>query len=258
MTQTHDRPGEHWLELAPSPKWVRVMLGGEVIASSKRVQLLREIRRVPVYYFTQEDVRMDLLLPSQRTAQDPDKGYASYWTARVGERVAEDAVWGYPEPSADASGLKGYVAFEWGKMDAWFEENEEVFVHARDPYKRIDVLPSSRHVQVVVSGETVAESHSPVLLFEPGHPHRYYLPKLDVRMDLLRPSERVSRCPYKGEAHYYSLAIEGKETAGIVWCYRHPTPEASKVAGLLAFYNERVDAIYVDGEEQPKPPSRGR
>jgi uncharacterized protein (DUF427 family) len=113
-------------------------------------------------------------------------------------------------------------------------------------------------VRVVVGGETVAESRNPVLLFEPGHPHRYYLPKLDVRMDLLQPSERVSRCPYKGEAHYYSMVVNGNEAPDMVWCYRHPTPEASKVAGLLAFYNERVDAIYVDGEEQPKPPSRGR
>jgi uncharacterized protein (DUF427 family) len=249
---------EQWIELVPSPKWVRVMSSGLVIANSRRVKLLRENGHVPVYYFLQEDVRMDLLNASSRTDYSPAKGPILYWSIKINNRVVEDAAWSYLDPPADVSEIKNLLAFEWNKVDSWFEENEEVFVHARDPYKRIEVLLSSRHVQVVLNSETIGDSYNPVVLFEPGHPDRYYLPKLDVRMDLFRPSEKVSRCPYKGQANYYSFNVETSEFADIVWTYRHPTLEASKIAGLLSFYNERVDAIFLDGEKQLKPEKRRR
>jgi uncharacterized protein (DUF427 family) len=225
------------------------------VADSKRVKLMLEPRRVPVYYFPVEDVRTDLLAPSPTTAESPGKGRATYWSVRVGDRVAEDAAWAFRSPPAPLAELAGYVAFAWDRMDAWFEEDEEVFVHPRDPYHRVDVLHSSRHVRVEIEGVTLAESTRPRLLFETHLPTRYYLPKLDVRMDLLTPSPTRTRCPYKGEAVYWSAEVGGRTHRDIVWSYPHPIPECSKIENLLAFYNERTD-IYVDGELQPRPRTR--
>jgi uncharacterized protein (DUF427 family) len=127
-----------------------------------------------------------------------------------------------------------------------------VFVHPRDPYHRVDVVHSSRHVKVVVDGEVVAETTRPRLLFETGLPTRYYIPKLDVRMDLLQPTDSVTACPYKGRARYWSVRVGDRTLKDLVWSYPAPIPECPKIEGLLSFYNERVD-IYVDGELQPRP-----
>ena len=141
-------------------------------------------------------------------------------------------------------------------MDAWFEEDDEVYVHARDPYKRVDVLHSSRHVKVVVAGQVMAESRRPAVLFETGLPTRYYLPKADVRMDLLVPTDTETRCPYKGTASYYSMRSGSALVRDIAWYYRHPIPECSKIENLICFFDERVDAVYVDGELQDRPRTR--
>jgi uncharacterized protein (DUF427 family) len=134
-------------------------------------------------------------------------------------------------------------------MDAWFEEDEEVFVHPRDPYTRVDILPTSREVRVELDGVTIARSTSARLLFETGLPVRYYLPKPHVRMDLLTPTPTVTACPYKGTAEYWSVTVDGTEHPDLVWSYRTPLPESQKIAGLMAFYNDKVD-IYVDGVRQ--------
>jgi len=241
--------------LEPSPRWVRVRFAGQFVADSRRVLLLREPGREPVYYFPREEVRAECLVPAEHSA--PGAGTGSLcWTVQVGDRTAEDAAGGYREPPADRPALRGHVTFEWGKMDAWFEEDDEVYVHARDPYKRVDVLHSSRHVQVVVAGTLVAETRRPALLFETGLPTRYYLPKADVRLDLLVPTETETRCPYKGVASYYAVAVGPTVVRDIAWCYRHPIPECSKIENLVCFHNERVDALYLDGELQEKPRTR--
>ncbi len=151
--------------------------------------------------------------------------------------------------------MHDHVAFYWDRMDAWFEEDEEVFVHARDPYKRIDYLQSGRHVRVVVNGETVAETRRPVLVLETGLPHRYYIPRADVRQDVLVPSDKVTRCPYKGEAHYYSINAAGEAHQDLAWYYRYPTTEAAKIANHLCFPQGKVE-MYVDGILEEKPRSR--
>jgi uncharacterized protein (DUF427 family) len=133
-------------------------------------------------------------------------------------------------------------------MDAWYEEDEEVFVHARDPHKRVDVLESSRHVVVRVGGEVVAETKRPRLLFETGLPTRYYVPREDVRMELLHPSDRQTQCPYKGTASYLSTESE----PDVAWFYPEPIPEQPRIKDLIAFFNERVD-IEVDGEPVERP-----
>ena len=171
---------------------------------------------------------------------------------RVGDTVAENAVWSYPEPIDSAPQLGGYLAFYWRKMDHWYEEDEEVFVHPRDPYHRIDVLQSSRHVKVSVNGEVVAETERPKVLFETGLPPRYYIPPEDVREDVLSESEKRTRCPYKGTASYYSVEAGGERVEDLVWYYPEPIPEAPKVRGLLCFFNEKVD-LEVDGEQQERP-----
>ena len=243
-------------ELEPSLRWVRVQFGGQLVADSRRVLLLREPGRLPLYYFPEADVRRDALLPATHTQPCAREDAGVCWTLRVGDRVAEHAAWQYADPRPERRSLAGHVGFEWGQMDAWFEEDDEVYVHARDPYKRVDVLHSSRHVRVVVLGEVVAESRRPALLFETGLPTRYYLPKADVRVDLLVPSDTETRCPYKGVASYYSLHRGAAVASDIAWYYRHPIPECGKIENLVCFYNERVDALYVDGVLQPKPRTR--
>jgi uncharacterized protein (DUF427 family) len=242
-------PTPRWMH---SPKRIRVLFNGQTVADSTNAHLLRE-GGPPVYYFPEADVRMDLLANSTFTKDSPIRGNASYFSLTVDGRTSEDAAYTYREPVETAEFLRSYVVLDWSKMDAWFEEKEEVFVHARDPFKRIDTVKTDRHIQIVVNGETVADSTGSVMLLEPGHPVRYYLPMADVRPEVLRPSETVSRCPYKGAANYFSIAAGGQVLADAAWEYRYPTPESGKVMGMLCFFNERVDAIIVDGEELAKP-----
>ena len=236
----------------PSARWVRVKFGGAVIADSRRTLLLRQVGgpgQMPTYYFPQEDVRMDTLVSSGGVSSD---GAVAYKTIRIGDRVAENAAWIVQDAPSHVAALQGYVSFAWDKMDAWYEEEEEVFVHARDPHHRVDVLASSRHVQVVIAGETVAETRRPHLLFETFLPTRYYIPREDVRMDLLELTDLKTRCPFKGIASYWSVRIGDHVAKHVVWSYPDPIPECPKIKGLLCFFNERVD-LYVDGERQPRP-----
>ena len=243
----------HWVHVSDSPRHVRVFFGGETVADSKRVKLVREAEILPVYYFPEEDVRTDLFVPSEQKSRCPVKGEASYRSIIVGARRADNAAWSYLDPLPEAASIAGHIAFEWDKMDKWMEEEEEIFKHPRDPFKRVDVLPSRRHVRVVVDGETLADTRRPHLLFETNHPVRYYIPPEDVRMDLLSPSATQSRCPYKGLASYWSIKIGGRIFEDMVWGYMEPIPECPKIKGQLAFFHERGADIYVDGEKIPTP-----
>ena len=236
-----------------SPRRVRVNFAGETVADSTNAHLLFETRHLPVYYFPRADVRMDLLTATDHHSFCPYKGQASYWTLRAGGRVAENAVWGYPVPYEEVAAIKDYVAFYWDRVDHWYEEDEEIFVHPRDPYKRVDVVQSSRPVQVVLGGEVVAETRRARFLFETRLPTRYYIPPEDMRMDLLVPSAKKTRCPYKGEAHYWSAKLGDRIFEDIVWSYPEPIAECPKIQGYLCFFNEQVDEIRVDGKTVPRP-----
>ncbi len=236
-----------------SRRRVRVVFADTTIADSKRVMLLHEFGRLPVFYFPMEDVRMDLMEATEHHTHSPLKGEASYWTIQVGSRVAKNAAWSYPNPLPEGPKIQGYLAFYWDQMDAWYEEEEQVFAHARDPYKRVDVLPSSRHVRVVLGGVTIADTQHPQILLETGLPIRYYIPEQDVRMELLEPTETTTRCPYKGKATYWSAKIGERVFKDIVWSYREPLPACLPIAKLLCLFNERVEAIYVDDELMPRP-----
>ena len=239
--------------LEPSPRRVRVVFNGETVADSTSAHLLFETRHLPVYYFPRADVRTDLMAPTDHHSFCPYKGTASYWTIRVGDRLSENAVWSYPEPYDEVAALGDFVAFYWDRVDHWYEEDEEIFVHPRDPYKRVDAILSSRHVQVVLGGEIVADTRRAHFLFETRLPTRYYIPPQDVRMDLLVPSEKTTTCPYKGRARYLSARIGGQEFPDIVWSYPEPIPECPKIKGLMSFFNEQVDEIRVDGVVVPRP-----
>lgn len=231
-------------------KRVRVYLGGELVADTTRPRLVWEVPYYPAYYLPGADVRRDLLTPSGRTEHSPSRGEARYLTVTGGDRTAENGAWEYPESPIEE--LRDHVRFDWQAMDAVFEEDEEVFIHPRDPHTRVDILPSSRHVAVVVDGVTVADTRTPTILFETGLPPRYYLPETDVRMDLLVPSETRTGCPYKGFARYWSVEVGGTTHGDLAWSYPTPLPESQRIAGLVAFFDERVDVV-VDGERQSRP-----
>jgi uncharacterized protein (DUF427 family) len=234
-------------------KRVRVYLGGEVVADTIRPTLVWEKPYYPAYYFPLEDVRTELLEADGGSVHSPSRGDATTYTVRAGSREAQAAALRYEDSPIEE--LRELVRFDWDAMDAWFEEDEEVFTHPRDPYTRVDILPSSRHVRVEVDGETIAESTSPRLLFETGLPVRYYLPKTHVRMELLEHTDTESHCPYKGQAEWWSVRVGDELHEDLAWSYRTPLPESQKVAGLIAFYNEKVD-IYVDGVLQERPRSK--
>ena len=235
-------------------KRIRAYLGGALVADTTRPLLVWERPYYPTYYFPAADVRTDLLSPDGGVAHSPSRGDGRTLTARAGGRIVPGAALRLDESPFDE--LRDTVRLDWASMDAWFEEDEEVFTHPRDPYTRVDILPSSRHVRVEVDGTTVAESTKPTLLFETRLPLRYYLPRTHVRMDLLTPTEEASYCPYKGRASYWSLELGGTRYEDLAWSYPTPLPESQKIAGLIAFYPDRVD-LWVDGVLQGPPTSAG-
>jgi uncharacterized protein (DUF427 family) len=231
-------------------KRVRAYLGGEVVADTTRPALVWEVPYYPAYYVPLDDVRAELR-PDGAGPRSPSRGDAIAYTVLVGGREAPGAALRYEDsPIAE---LRELVRLDWHAMDAWFEEDEEVFTHPRDPYTRVDVLASSRHVRVEVAGATVAESSTPRLLFETGLPERFYLPKPHVRLELLVPSDTVTHCPYKGRAEWWSVRTpDGAVHPDLAWSYPTPLPESQKIAGLIAFYDEKVDVI-VDGVRRDRP-----
>jgi uncharacterized protein (DUF427 family) len=231
-------------------KRVRAYLGGEVVVDTIRPLLVWEVPYYPAYYFEAEDVRAELLEQRGSEAHSPSRGDARILTVKTKSREAPGAALRYDHsPLGEIDGL---IRLDWDAMEAWFEEDEQVFTHPRDPYTRVDIIHSSRHVLIEVDGITVAESSKPTLLFETGLPARYYLPKTHVRMDLLTPTDSVSHCPYKGQAAYWSVRTEEGVSEDLAWSYRTPLPESQKIAGLVSFYNEKVD-LYVDGVLEERP-----
>ncbi|HEX4816934.1 MAG TPA: DUF427 domain-containing protein [Nonomuraea sp.] len=230
-------------------KRVRTYLGGRAVADTTSALLVWEVPYYPAYYFPLSDVEESALKATGATKHSPSRGDAVVHTVTSGTAEAPGAALAYPDSPLEQ--IRGHVRFDWDAMDAWFEEDEQVYFHPRDPYTRVDILPSSRHVRVEVDGVTVADSRGPRILFETGLPARYYLPKTDVRLDLLRPTDTVTHCPYKGSAEYWS--VNGRKD--LAWSYRTPLPESERIAGLIAFYNEKLD-IYVDGELEERPKTK--
>jgi uncharacterized protein (DUF427 family) len=236
------------VRVAQGAKRVRVFLGGHVVADTVHPLLVWEVPYYPTYYFPRADVVSGVLTPSGRTTRSPSRGEGVLSTIGVDGAEAVDAALEHPDSPIEQ--LRDHVRFEFAAFD-WFEEDEQIFTHPRDPGVRVDILPSSRHVRIEVDGVTVADSVRPHLLFETGLPTRYYLPRVDVRMDLLEKIDTVTHCPYKGAADHFDVA--GHED--LAWSYPTPLPESERVAGLVAFLDEKVD-VYVDGVRQERPKTK--
>ena len=241
-------PSNH---VEPVPRRIRAVLAGERILDTTRALYVWETPRYPQYYIPVADVRADALVDEQHT-QQTRRGKAQVHGIRVGDIYRPGAARLLTESTVDA--LAGTVRFEWDALDAWFEEDEQVFVHPRDPYVRVDALRSNRSLRIELDGVVLAESKSPVMLFETGLPTRYYLDRTDIDFTRLTATNTVTACPYKGTTSgYWSVRVDDTVHADLAWAYDFPTGQLQPIAGLVAFYNEKVD-IYLDGQllERPK------
>lgn len=248
----HESDGRALVWAERTARRVRVYFGGSIIADSYGVMVLFNGPRPPVYYFPRSDVSLKFVEESDRRELDERLGERAYSSLVVGSRRANDALFYYPQPVTDGPDLSNYVSFVWDAMDSWFEEDQQILRHPRDPYKRVDALNSSRHIRVLVNDTVIADSCRSVLVFETGLAVRYYLPKMDVRMKLLTPTSTRSRCPYKGEAVYWNLDVGDRHFEDIVWSYPAPIPEIPKIDNLLAFFDEKID-VEVDGQLVVRP-----
>ncbi|HEX4246303.1 MAG TPA: DUF427 domain-containing protein [Pseudonocardia sp.] len=239
----------------PVPRRIRALLGGSVVLDTTEARYVWEWPNYPQYYVPLADVAPGVLV-DERYIEQVRGVTAHRHGLRVGELTRQGAALVYPGdpqgPSGRRDSLAGLVRFDWDALDSWFEEDQEVFVHPRNPYTRVDALRSHRHVLVERDGVRLAESDSTVLVFETGLPTRYYFDRTAVNFAALRPSDTVTSCPYKGRTSgYWSVVAGGTTYPDLAWAYDFPTRQLLPIAGLVAFYNERVD-IVVDGVRLPQ------
>jgi uncharacterized protein (DUF427 family) len=241
----------------PTEKRIRVVAGGDTVVDTTRAVLVWEPRRVvPSYAVPVEDLRAELVPAASAGAPPPDRPALLHpgipfavhssggeaLTVRVGDEVREAAAFRPDDPD-----LSGYVILDFPAFDAWYEEDDRLVGHPRDPFHRVDIRPGSRHVRVEFGGRLLAESSAPVVVFETNLPTRFYLPPEDIRAEL-RPSTRKTYCAYKGEASYRSI----DERRDLAWTYEAPLPDAARLTGLIAFFDELVD-VTVDGDRRKRP-----
>ena len=234
----------------PVPRRVRAELAGKVVLDTTRAVYLWEWPFYPQFLIPADDVDPDALIDEQRTHR-LSRGTVASVGLRVGGTERSAAGRRYVESSIEE--LVGKIRFDWDALDAWYEEDEQVFVHPRNPYVRVDALRSTRRVRIERDGVVLAESDAPVMVFETGLPTRYYLDRRTLNFSHLRPTETVTSCPYKGQTSDYWSAVVGDSVyEDLAWSYNFPTRQLLPIAGLVAFYNERVD-IFIDDVEQPRP-----
>jgi uncharacterized protein (DUF427 family) len=236
--------------IEPVPRRVRAFLGGTAVLDTTRALYVWESPNYPQYYIPLEDVNPAALVDEEHPER-LRRGAARRHGLRVGETSRPGVAHVYTDDALE--GLAGSVRFEWAALDAWFEEDEEVFVHPRSPYVRVDALRSKSTVRVELDGIVLAESACPVMVFETGLPTRYYLDRTDVEFKHLVHTETVTSCPYKGTTGgYWSARIGDELRTDVAWAYDFPTRQLAPIAGLIAFYNEKVD-LTLDGERLERP-----
>ncbi|MGY1815244.1 DUF427 domain-containing protein [Blastococcus sp. SYSU D00820] len=228
----------------PVPRRVRALISDRVVLDTTRARYGWEWPYYPQFFVPLEDLDTALLV-DEGVEEDRPLGPARRQGLRTGDAVRSAAGWLHTEGA-----VAGHLRLEWTALDAWFEEDEEVFVHPRNPYSRVDALRSQRTVRIEHDGVVLAESASPVLLFETGLPTRYYLPRTDVRFEHLQPSDTRTACPYKGRTTGYWSVRGGP--ADIAWSYDFPAAAVLPIAGLVAFLGEELDVV-VDGRALPRP-----
>jgi uncharacterized protein (DUF427 family) len=236
----------------PVPRRISAVLAGQTVVDTTSARYVWEWPGFPQYYIPLADIVPGVLVDEHSVEETP-RGDAKRHGLRLGdvERTGAALVLG----AAKVEGLDDTVRFEWSALDAWFEEDEQVFVHPRSPYSRVDSIRSTRTVRVESHGVVLAESSSPVMCFETGLPTRYYLNRTDVDFSHLVPTETQTACPYKGvTTGYWSAVIDGRTHPDIAWAYDFPTRDLTPIAGLIAFYNEKLD-LFIDGVELERPRS---
>ncbi|GAB3437025.1 DUF427 domain-containing protein [Flindersiella endophytica] len=238
----------HRLFFEPFPRRVRATFGGMVVIDSDQAMLLHETGLLPQLYVPWEHVAA-VVKPTDHHTHCPFKGDASYWSIAVGDRTAENAIWSYPEPIQESGWLLGYAAAYWDKLDAWYDEDEQVRGHIRDPYHRIDVRRMSRAVKVTLDGHLVAESDRALVLSETGLPNRYYIHPGDVRTELFKSSDTQTHCPYKGDASYLTLHLQDRELEDAAWLYSEPYDGVSAIRDHICFYDEKGFDVQLDPAE---------
>jgi uncharacterized protein (DUF427 family) len=240
---------ERVLYLEPLRRRMSVQLEGRIVAQSDDVMLLFEPARYPVAYFPLKDVAEGALHPTDRRTTHPDLRDTQWFDVFHEDGGAPRAAWRHVDLPAGADTLRDTVAFAWRAMDAFYEEDERIVGHAADPYHRIDIRRSSRHLVVRDHNRVVADTHSPLVFYESGFAPRWYVPRADVVNDALQLVEGQTFCPYKGLASYYDVGNAG--TAA--WSYRAPFQEMTRIADLVSFYPEKV-TVTIDGEKlEPVP-----
>jgi uncharacterized protein (DUF427 family) len=236
--------------IEPAPRRVRAVLAGRVVLDTVHALYVWEWPYYPQYYIPLSDVDPDVLV-DEHHVQRVKRGVTRLHGLRVGDTERPGSARVYTEEAVE--GLARTVRFDWAAMDSWFEEDEEVFVHPRNPYTRVDALRSARTVRIELEGVVLAESSAPVMVFETGLPTRYYLDPGAVRFEHLEPSDTVTACPYKGRTSaYWSVRVGDQLHPDLAWAYHFPTRDLLPIAGLVAFYNEKVDVV-LDGEPVPRP-----
>ncbi|MGH2718454.1 MAG: DUF427 domain-containing protein [Actinomycetota bacterium] len=236
--------------IEPVPRRVRGMLGNHTVFDTTRALYVWEWSAYPQYYIPLADVAEGFLIDEEHTVESA-RGPAAVQALQAGDLRRPKAAKLFRD--SPVAGVTGTVRFEWSALDAWYEEDERVFVHPRNPYSRVDALRSTRRVRVELEGTVLAESSSPVMVFETGLPTRYYLNRTEIDFTHLIPTETVTECPYKGTTSgYWSVEVGGKLHKDLAWCYDFPTRQLIPIAGLIAFYNEKVD-ISLDGSPIPRP-----
>jgi len=243
----------------PTAKRIRAALGGQAIVESDRALLVWEPRRVvPSYAVPIEDIRGDLEPDSRPPEQSDSPVLHPGIPFGVHSTEGEALVVRAPGDTARAAAfrpadreLAEHVILDFDGFDAWYEEDEQIFGHPRDPYHRVDVRRSARSIRLELDGEVLADSSRASLLFETNLPVRFYLPPEDVRGDRRR-TDLKTYCPYKGQASYWSFDVNGRTRRNLAWSYEAPLPDAAPVTGLIAFWDELVDVV-LDGERRERP-----
>jgi uncharacterized protein (DUF427 family) len=239
-------------QVEPVPRRIRSFLAGELVFDTTRAFYVWEWPYYPQYYVPLVDVNPAYLF-SEDTTQHSPRGLVELHGLRVGGVLRPHSARVLRESSVDLLG--GTVRFDWNALDAWFEEDERVFVHPRNPYVRVDALRSTRRVSVELEGVVLAESSSTVMVFETGLPTRYYFDRTKIHFDHLLPTDTVTECPYKGTTSgYWSVRVGEGVHRDLAWSYDFPTRQLLPIIGLIAFYNEKVD-IVVDGRRLDRPKS---
>jgi len=242
------REQEQPLRFEPCAKRIRAAANGEMIVDSLRAVVVAGPGYLPVYYFPPADVRAEFLKPSDHRSRHSSLGEATHWTLEIAGNRIDNAASAYLAPPSSAERIKDFIAFDRHKIDHWFEEDEEVFGHPRDPRHRVDVRRSSREVCAIFAGETIAFTHRAMFLFETDLPTRYYIPPEDVRRELLVATQRRTTCPYKGHASYWSIKLGGVAAEDAVWAYLDPLPDCPQIKGYFCFYPEKLDRLEIEGE----------